>query len=73
MNYKSYHFQLGRVFYGVRDAIYNFANHANVSVINFNQSGIFLVDYYFAICGTDENIKKFEQNLKIALERLNDD
>lgn len=70
MNYKSYHFQLGRVFYGVRDAIYDFANHANVSVINFNQSGIFLVDYYFAICGTDENIIVFERLLKRSFERL---
>ena len=71
MNYKSYHFQLGRVIFGVKSAIYNMANHANVSVINFNQSGVFLVDYYFTICGSDENVKKFEQILKIALERLN--
>ena len=71
MNYKSYHFQLGRVIFGVKSAIYNMANHANVSVVFFNQSGIFMVDYYFTIYGNDENIKNFEQILKIALERLN--
>ena len=68
MNYKSYHFQLGRVIFGVKSAIYNIANYANVSVLNFNQDGIFLVDYYFTIFGSCENIKKFEQNLKIVLE-----
>ena len=70
MNYKSYHFQLGRVIFGVKSAIYNMANHANVSVINFNQSGVFLVDYYFTIYGSHENIKNFERLLKRSFERL---
>lgn len=70
MNYKSYHFQLGRVIYGVKDGIYDIANHTNVSVINFSQSGIILVDYCFTICGTEENIRVFERFLKMSFERL---
>lgn len=73
MNYKSYHFQLGRVIYGVKSAIYNIANYTGVSVINFTQSGILLVDYYFTIQGSDESIEAFEQNLKKSFERLKDD
>lgn len=73
MNYKSYHFQLGRVIYGVKRSIYNIAYYTGVSIVNFTQSGILLVDYYFTIQGSDESIEAFEQNLKKSFERLRDD
>lgn len=73
MKTKSYHLTIGRAILGVKNFIYDVACHTNVSIMNFDQSGILLVDYYFTIQGTEEDIYAFENVLYREFRKLEND
>ncbi len=69
MKTKSYHITLSRFVIRVKSFVYDTADYCNVSVINFNNSGFFYVDYYFTVRGYQDDIDNFDYALKEAQKR----